>query len=79
MGIYTMENGKLKVTVADYGAELVNIFDKANQRELIWQAFLMWANIMAETFPTMEKNIRRGSMVLPEIWLLKGLKAMGIW
>ena len=56
MGIYTMENGKLKVTVADYGAELVNIFDKANQRELIWQADpAFWNRHAPVLFPNVGK------------------------
>lgn len=38
MGTYTMENEKLSVTIADHGAELISIFDKEQQREVIWQA-----------------------------------------
>ena len=38
MGIYTMENEKMSVTIADHGAELVSLYDRENQRELMWQA-----------------------------------------
>ena len=38
MGIYTMENEKMSVTIADHGAELVSLYDRKNQRELMWQA-----------------------------------------
>lgn len=56
MGIYTMESGKMTVTVADYGAELVNIFDKQNQRELIWQADpTFWNRHAPVLFPNVGK------------------------
>ncbi len=38
MGNFTMENDRLLVTIADQGAELISIFDKENQREIMWQA-----------------------------------------
>lgn len=36
--IHTLENEYLRVGIEDAGAELVSIFDKINQREIIWQA-----------------------------------------
>lgn len=36
--IHTMENEFLRVSIADAGAELVSIFDKKNEREVMWQA-----------------------------------------
>lgn len=38
MGKFIMENDKLAVTIADKGAELISVYDKENQREVIWQA-----------------------------------------
>ena len=56
MGIYTMENGRLTVTVSDHGAELVSIFDRANQRELIWQADpTFWNRHAPVLFPNVGK------------------------
>lgn len=33
-----LENDELKVVIADEGAELISLWDKRNQRELIWEA-----------------------------------------
>ena len=38
MATYTIENEKLSVTIAAHGAELSSIYDKENDRELVWQA-----------------------------------------
>ena len=38
MAAYTIENEKLSVTIDVHGAELSSIYDKENDRELIWQA-----------------------------------------
>ena len=38
MGTRTIENNKIKVTIADHGAELISIYDKENEREVMWQA-----------------------------------------
>ena len=38
MAAYTIENEKLSVTIDAHGAELSSIYDKENDRELIWQA-----------------------------------------
>lgn len=35
---YVMENDRLAVTIANHGAELISIYDKKYQREIIWQA-----------------------------------------
>lgn len=57
MGIYTMENDKLTVVISDYGAELVNLFDRPNQRELIWQADPeFWARHAPILFPNVGKH-----------------------
>lgn len=36
--LHTIENERLKITVSDHGAELVSIYDKKNDREVLWQA-----------------------------------------
>lgn len=42
MGRYTMENERLKVTIDDLGAELVSIYDKKYDREIVWQGDPTW-------------------------------------
>ena len=57
MGIYTMENDKLTVVISDHGAELVNLFDRPNQRELIWQADpKFWPRHAPILFPNVGKH-----------------------
>ena len=34
----TIENSFLKISVSDHGAELTGIYDKVNDREVLWQA-----------------------------------------
>lgn len=36
--IRTIENDRLRIAVSDAGAELVSIYDKTNEREILWQA-----------------------------------------
>lgn len=36
--IHLLENEFLRVSIADTGAELISIYDKENEREIIWQA-----------------------------------------
>ena len=36
--MHIIENAQLRVTVSDHGAELTGIFDKKNNREVIWNA-----------------------------------------
>lgn len=36
--IRTIENERLRIQVADAGAELISIYDKKNDREILWQA-----------------------------------------
>lgn len=36
--MHTLENDQLRVTVSDHGAELSGIFDKKNNREVLWNA-----------------------------------------
>ena len=36
MGIFTIENDELKVSVSSAGAELQSIFGKFNQLEYLW-------------------------------------------
>lgn len=56
MGVYTIENEKLSVKVADAGAELVSIYDKEHDRELLWQADpAFWNRHAPVLFPTVGK------------------------
>lgn len=56
MAIYTMENEKLSVTIAAHGAELSSIYDKANDRELVWQADpAFWNRHAPVLFPNVGK------------------------
>ena len=73
----TIENSFLKISVSDHGAELTGIYDKTNDREILWQAdpaywnatppvlFPMWDVILRITIVLMESNIPPVSMGLP--------------
>lgn len=57
MGTYKLENEKLVVKVADHGAELISIYDKKEERELIWQADPQYWNRHAPIlFPNVGKH-----------------------
>lgn len=36
--MHTIENEELRVMISDHGAELSGIFDKKNNREVLWNA-----------------------------------------
>ena len=47
-----LENSFLKVTIDDHGAELVSIYDKEKDREVIWQGDpKFWGTPCACPFP----------------------------
>lgn len=50
MAAYTIENEKLSVTIDAHGAELSSIYDKENDRELIWQADPLFGIAMHRCF-----------------------------
>ncbi|MDO5548497.1 MAG: aldose 1-epimerase family protein [Eubacteriales bacterium] len=53
----TIENEVLAVSVADYGAELVSIWDKVKNREVLWQADpAFWARHAPILFPQVGKS-----------------------
>lgn len=54
---HTMENEYLRISVDDHGAELVSIYDKTNQRELLWQADpAFWRRHAPILFPHVGKH-----------------------
>ncbi len=56
METYTIENARLAVTIAAHGAELSSIYDKENDRELIWQANpAFWNRHAPVLFPNVGK------------------------
>ena len=56
MATYTIENEKLSVTIAAHGAELSSIYDKENDRELVWQADpTFWNRHAPVLFPNVGK------------------------
>ena len=56
MSAYTIENEKLSVTIDAHGAELSSIYDKENDRELIWQADpAFWNRHAPVLFPNVGK------------------------
>ena len=56
MAAYTIENEKLSVTIDAHGAELSSIYDKENDRELIWQAdAAFWNRHAPVLFPNVGK------------------------
>ena len=36
--IHTLENDQLRIKIADHGAELSEIYDKTNDRQVLWNA-----------------------------------------
>ena len=56
MAAYTIENEKLSVKIAVHGAELSSIYDKENDRELVWQAEqAFWNRHAPVLFPNVGK------------------------
>lgn len=56
MATCTIKNEKLAVTIAAHGAELSSIYDKANDRELVWQADpAFWNRHAPVLFPNVGK------------------------
>lgn len=56
MNTYTIENEKLSIIIAAHGAELSSIYDKENNRELIWQADpTFWNRHAPVLFPNVGK------------------------
>lgn len=72
-----LENDFLKVTIDDHGAELVSIYDKEKDREVIWQGDpRFWGRHAPVLFPNVgkhygnhyrigERNMLPSSMALP--------------
>ena len=56
MATRTIKNERLSVTIAAHGAELSSIYDKANDRELVWQADpAFWNRHAPVLFPNVGK------------------------
>lgn len=56
--VRTMENEVIKVAVCDHGAELFSLYDKVNDREVLWQADpKYWARHAPVLFPFVGKCI----------------------
>ena len=63
----TIENSFLKISVSDHGAELTGIYDKTNDREILWQADpAYWKRHAPVLFPNVGRNYK-------DIWRLKGI------
>ena len=70
MAAYTIENEKLSVTIDAHGAELSSIYDKENDRELIWQADpAFWNRHAPVLFPNVGKYYG-GHFILPFIYII---------
>ena len=48
--MHTLENDQLCVTISDHGAELSGIFDKKNDREILWMQIRHTGNAMLRFF-----------------------------
>ncbi|MDO5145477.1 MAG: aldose 1-epimerase family protein [Eubacteriales bacterium] len=56
MNVFALENEKLAVQIADHGAELVSLYDKEAERELVWQADpAFWNRHAPVLFPNVGK------------------------
>ena len=54
--VRTIENEMIKVAVCDHGAELFSLYDKENDREVLWQADpKFWARHAPVLFPFVGK------------------------
>lgn len=54
---HTIENDVLSITVSDHGAELISIYDKENEREVLWQADpAFWSRHAPILFPHVGKH-----------------------
>ena len=47
---HTLENHVMSITVSDHGAELISIYDKEKEREVLWQADAAFWNRHAPLF-----------------------------
>ena len=55
--IYTIENDKLRIQVKTIGAELTSIYDKVNDREVLWQADpAFWPRQSPVLFPNVGRH-----------------------
>ena len=55
----TIENSFLKISVSDHGAELTGIYDKTNDREILWQADpAYWKRHAPVLFPNVGRNYK---------------------
>lgn len=53
-----LENDFLKVTIDDHGAELVSIYDKEKEHEVIWQGDpAFWGRHAPVLFPNVGKHL----------------------
>lgn len=54
---HTIENDKMRIAVDDHGAELVSIYDKEQEREVLWQADpAFWKRHAPVLFPHVGKH-----------------------
>ena len=50
--IHTLENDQLRIKIADHGAELSEIYDKTNDRQVLWNAApANWKRHAPELYP----------------------------
>lgn len=55
--IRTLENDRLRIQISDTGAELVSIYDKTNDREILWQADpAYWKRHAPVLFPSVGRH-----------------------
>jgi len=60
----TIENSFLKISVSDHGAELTGIYDKTNDREILWQADpAYWKRHAPVLFPNVGKTYKNKMLI----------------
>ena len=83
--MHTIENEELRVMISDHGAELSGIFDKKNNREVLWNADpKYWKRHAPVLFPNVGRLYKDTCLIgglihpdstdLPVIWNLSVLK-----
>ena len=67
--IHTIENDKLRIQAKTSGAELTSIFDKENNREILWQADpAFWPRQSPVLFPNVGRHVGDHDTVNGEIY-----------
>ena len=78
--MHTLENDQLCVTISDHGAELSGIFDKKNDREILWNADPShWKRHAPVLFPNVGRYYEDHCLINGKLTLPDSMDLPGIW